>query len=40
MYAGTMPSLWTVALLPIGLGLAFLAIRLGIAAYAPDKPEE
>ncbi|WP_339748290.1 hypothetical protein [uncultured Maricaulis sp.] len=39
MFAGTMPSLWTVALLPIGLGLAFLAIRLGIAALTPGKPK-
>ena len=39
MFAGTMPSLWSVALLPIGLGLAFVAIRLGMAALAPDKPQ-
>lgn len=37
MFAGTMPSLWSIALLPIGLGLAFVAIRLGIAAFAPNK---
>ncbi len=37
MFAGTMPSLWSVALLPIGLGLAFVAIRLGMAALTPNK---
>tara|TARA_R110002126_G_scaffold10840_1_gene49422 strand:+ start:870 stop:1145 length:276 start_codon:yes stop_codon:yes gene_type:complete len=37
MFAGTMPSLWTIALAPIGLALVYAAIRLTMVALAPDK---
>jgi hypothetical protein len=39
MLGGVMPSLWAVALLPIGLGLVYAAIRMGMAAMASGKPQ-
>jgi len=37
MFAGAMPSLWTIALAPIGLALVYAAIRLTMVALAPNK---
>lgn len=37
MFAGAMPSLWTVALAPIGLALVYAAIRMTMAALTPNK---
>ena len=37
MFAGVMPSLWTIALAPIGLALVYAAIRLTMVTLAPDK---
>tara|TARA_R110000765_G_scaffold84719_1_gene163723 strand:- start:635 stop:910 length:276 start_codon:yes stop_codon:yes gene_type:complete len=37
MFAGTMPSLWTIALAPIGLALVYAAIRLTMVALMPNK---
>ena len=37
LLGGVMPDLWNVALVPIGLGLVYAAIRIGIAAVTPNK---
>ncbi|WP_417493654.1 hypothetical protein [Maricaulis sp.] len=37
MFAGAMPSLWALALMPIALGLLYAGVRLGIAAVMPNK---
>lgn len=38
LFAGSMPSLWTIGLMPIGLALVYAAIRIGIVAVTPNKP--
>jgi hypothetical protein len=37
MFGGVMPSLWSVALLPIGLALVYAAIRMTMAVLKPNK---